>query len=639
MAYTHANGEYFLYNNQGQLISPNRPYISPTHGDELNAQKVSDSQEVLSYPAYPNTSTNHLSHHRGWSESTSSTHISSGKPFLPSYSSSIKKSLVFDTSGSWIPEIIAVIIALGAVGSIIGVLAKFNGHALPEWPYYITLNALIAVLAAVTAAAMNISLQNSMSQLKWIRFKETRTRLSDMEAYDEASRGTWGAIKLMFTLRGGFLGSFGAFISIIVLLLGPFAQQIVIYQTRVVESPEGATVSRALNYTGALPGTTSSTGFVPILPLKSAVYNGLFAENDRPAAALAFNCQSGNCSWDPYDTLGVCGECVDLTPFIQEYCAAGNSSDNCGWQVPQGARLADSTEAFSMTSQIPSARGDQPHSSIVRLIFMGTEAYDGRAGEVKPWARQCTLSVCVQTLKTTISDGVLDEKTVGIKTNSTVLDNSDLNDGYDHNVYIAGEDGTQYQLGIEAMLGMRGWFSTLFTNGSASRSTSTYNRTITDNSVVVNLTVGISSGETFFDSDIVTAFYWNYYEYANGLDLLVNDTATSMTVAFRSFSGAVPVSGHAASTESYVQVRWAFAIVPIFVVVGAAVFLLAMIYQSRKSTTQVWKSSALAMLFHGLDDNAKNHFVRSRSLKEQNAQAFATKVQLEESGDVTLLRI
>ncbi len=94
-------------------------------------------------------------------------------------------------------------IALGAVGSMMGILAKFNGHALPEWPYYITLNALIAILAAVTTAAMNISLQNSMSQLKWVRFKESRTRLSDMEAFDEASRGTWGAIKLLFTLRGG----------------------------------------------------------------------------------------------------------------------------------------------------------------------------------------------------------------------------------------------------------------------------------------------------------------------------------------------------------------------------------------------------------------------------------------------------
>ncbi|KAI1427205.1 hypothetical protein F5Y12DRAFT_792944 [Xylaria sp. FL1777] len=623
MAYTHADGEYFLYNTQGQVISPNHQYISPANDEESNAQKQPKSQGILSYSA----------------ESTISTHIPPGKPFLSSSSSSTKKDLQFNTSSSWIPEIIAITVALGAVGSIMGVLAKFNGHALPEWPYYITLNALIAVLAAVTTAAMNISLQNSMSQLKWIRFKESRTRLSDMEAFDEASRGTWGALKLLFTFRGGFLGSFGAIVSIVVLLLGPFAQQIATYQTREVDSLESASVSRALNYTGALPGTTSPTGFVPILPLKSAVYNGLFAENGRPGAALAFECQSGNCTWDHYDTLGVCAKCVDLTPFIQAYCATGKPSDDCGWQVPQGAKLADRTEVFSMTSQIPTARGDQPHSSIVRLIFMGTEAYDGKADETKPWARQCTLSACVQTLETSVSNGVLGEKMIDTKTNDTVIDNSNLNDGHDHNVYSIGKDGTQYQLGIQAMLSMRGWFSSLFTNGSASRSASAYNRTITDNTVVVNLTVGISSGETFFDSDIVTAFYWNYYEYADGLDLLVSDMATSMTVAFRSFNGAVPVSGRAVYMESYVHVHWGFSVVPIIVVVGAAVFLLAMIYQSGKSTTQVWKSSALAMLFHGLDDGARNHFLHARSLQEQKAQARVTKVQLEELDDAILLRV
>ncbi|KAI8946749.1 hypothetical protein F4801DRAFT_42180 [Xylaria longipes] len=637
MAYTRGDGEYFLYNTQGQVISPNNQYISPTHDVEINAPKESSIQAAVPYSAHPNTAPKFSSHHRDWSGSTTSTYMSSGKPFLSSSSKSIKKGLPFNTGVSWIPEILAVVISLGAVGSIMGVLAKFNGHALPEWPYYITLNAIIAVLVAVITAAMNVSLQNCMSQLKWIRFKKTRAPLSDMEAFDDASRGTWGAFKLLFTSRGGWLGSFGATVSIIGLLLGPFAQQIATYQTREVESLEGASVSRALNYTGALPGNTSSTGFVPILPLKSAVYNGLFAENGRPGAALAFECQSGNCTWDPYNTLGVCAECVDLTPFIREYCAVGESPGDCGWQVPQGAKLTDNTEVFSMTSQIPAARGDQPHSSIVRLIFMGTEAYDGRAGETKPWARQCTLSACAQKLETRVSNGILTEKTIDTKINNTVLDISDLNDGRDHNVYVTGEDGTQYQLGIEAMLSMRGWFSSLFANGSASRSAAAYNRTITDNSVVVNLTVGISSGETFFDSDIVTAFYWNYYEYVDGLDLLVSDMATSMTVAFRSFSGAVHVSGRAIYTEAYVHVHWGFAAVPILVTVGAAVFLLATIHQSEKSTTQIWKSSALAMLFHSFDNATKNYFADTRSLQEQKSQARVTKVQLKESDDGTLL--
>jgi hypothetical protein len=43
------------------------------------------------------------------------------------------------------------------------------------------------------------------------------------------------------------------------LALGPFAQQIATYKVRHVESNIGAMVPRALTYTGALVGNTSSS--------------------------------------------------------------------------------------------------------------------------------------------------------------------------------------------------------------------------------------------------------------------------------------------------------------------------------------------------------------------------------------------
>lgn len=55
------------------------------------------------------------------------------------------------------------------------------------------------------------------------------------------------------------LGSFGATVAVVALALGPFAQQVVTYESRSVESPQGASINRALNYTGALPGKTSSS--------------------------------------------------------------------------------------------------------------------------------------------------------------------------------------------------------------------------------------------------------------------------------------------------------------------------------------------------------------------------------------------
>jgi hypothetical protein len=105
--------------------------------------------------------------------------------------------------GSWTFEIVTIVLSLGAVGSICAVLAHYNDNGLPEWPNDITLNTIIALLATAANAAMTVSIQSGLSQFKWIRFKLSRAPLSDMEAFDEASRGTWGAVKLLVTGRGG----------------------------------------------------------------------------------------------------------------------------------------------------------------------------------------------------------------------------------------------------------------------------------------------------------------------------------------------------------------------------------------------------------------------------------------------------
>jgi hypothetical protein len=102
------------------------------------------------------------------------------------------------------------------------------------------------------------------------------------------------------------------------------------------------------------------------------------------------------------------------------------------------------------------------------------------------------------------------------------------------------------------MLGIQSWFFTLFTNGSASRNSS-FQGLDPAALIVVNLTVGISSGTTYFDTDIVQTFYWDYYQYVNGLSMAMSDLATSMTTAFRSFHGAVPISGMATRVETYVK--------------------------------------------------------------------------------------
>ncbi|KAH6648926.1 hypothetical protein BKA67DRAFT_594282 [Truncatella angustata] len=508
-------------------------------------------------------------HQGGWSGSTATADTAQEQPPQSPGNKSFNQT----------PEVTTIVLAFAAVGGIMGVLAHFNNRSLSDWPYYVTLNALIALLAA-----------------------ESRAPLADMEAFDEASRGTWGALKLLATARGGhtssFLGSFAAVIIIFTLALGPFAQQIVTYRTRsvMIESFGSATVARAVNYTAALPGKTTPTGYVPILSLESAVYNGLFAEYGGPKAALKFEYQTGNYRWPSFETVGVCHEYVDPV------------------------------DVFSMTPLIPSANGEMPHSTIIKLIFMGTEAKNGRVGELKPRAQLCALSAYLQTIDATVVNGVLSENVTTRVVNQTVVNMTKQEEDADLAAYITGADNTTYPVGKEAIFGMRGWFSSISAPGSAVRTATNFSRTITDNSVVVNLTVGISSS--------------NYHQYQNddGIDMLMTDMATSMTVAFRSFMGAVPVSGQAISTESFVHVRWGFAVLPIVVVAAAALFLMAAIYRTRQSDTKLLKSSALAMLLNGLDEDVRSQFRTVASLENKKRQARAVMVQLDESNGESLLR-
>lgn len=106
--------------------------------------------------------------------------------------------------GAWRLEIAGLVLALGAVACLGAVVARFDGEPLAQWPSQaVTMSALVAVLVTVGTAGMSVALASGMGQMKWVRFKQGRAPLSDLEYFDEASRGAWGGLRLLFRMRGG----------------------------------------------------------------------------------------------------------------------------------------------------------------------------------------------------------------------------------------------------------------------------------------------------------------------------------------------------------------------------------------------------------------------------------------------------
>ncbi|KAG4426773.1 hypothetical protein IFR04_000204 [Cadophora malorum] len=594
-----SSGYFAPENPRGQRFEddvPLTPLTSPGYRKSLPSPLIN---EVFG-------STHSKSHSRNWSGSTRIT--ASGDDFDDTdqlVAEKTKSNII--SNGSWFLEILCLVVGILSFGASIALLVVFHDKPLPQWPFGITLNTLIALVSAITNASLAVPLASGFGQLKWNWFKRKPSPLTDMELFDEASRGSWGAVRLLSSCRGGYIGMFGAFITIAALFLGPFSH-----------------VPAALNYTPALPGNSGSTGFVPILPMKSAVFHGLFSESGLAQPKPI--CPTGNCTYPPLTTLATCSTCVDIRSVMMQYCAEDDTdASKCGLQA-MGAKLQSSNDAFSMTTFIPSKSGNMPHSNIMKFIFMGTESRNGTAGDLQPWATQCTLEYCAQSINSTMVNGELIEVVTSETRNTTVIDTT--NSMGKAKIAIMTPDNTSVFISEPAALGIQSWFTTLFANGSASRN-SDFQSLDADALVVVNLTVGISSGTTYFDTDIVQTFYWDYYEYNDGIPQAMNELATAMTVAFRSFK-TVPIYGKATSTQIYVHVQGVWIVLPLFVVGATAIFLVLAMINTSRSGAELWKGSALAMLFYGLDHATKVQFGTEGAFDEKKRRMRSLMVYLDE---------
>lgn len=98
---------------------------------------------------------------------------------------------------SWTLEIIACLMSVIFLAAIIVVLYMYDGKSMPDWPYGITLNALVSVLSTVMKASMVFIITEGLSQLKWSWFSKGN-KLSDLALLDAASRGPAGAFVALF---------------------------------------------------------------------------------------------------------------------------------------------------------------------------------------------------------------------------------------------------------------------------------------------------------------------------------------------------------------------------------------------------------------------------------------------------------
>ncbi|KAI0377470.1 hypothetical protein F5Y04DRAFT_291811 [Hypomontagnella monticulosa] len=118
----------------------------------------------------------------------------------------------------WAWEFTATGFSICCTIAMISVLYAFQNKPLSSWQFMfqISPNSVVSLLSGFSRAAISVSVASCISQLKWIYFARSAGSLYQMETFDLASRGPWGALVLLWRLN--FKAKLAAVASLITIL-------------------------------------------------------------------------------------------------------------------------------------------------------------------------------------------------------------------------------------------------------------------------------------------------------------------------------------------------------------------------------------------------------------------------------------
>ncbi|KAF6797585.1 hypothetical protein CSOJ01_12903 [Colletotrichum sojae] len=142
----------------------------------------------------------------------------------------------------WWPEVVWCVVSVACIAVLVSVLSVYDDKPLPNWSLGLTLNTVIAFISTVCRTAFVIPVVETLSQSKWSWLKRHGPRpLKDFQVFDEASRGHWGSLKLLFTLKGRLVALLSAAILVTGIATSTVTQSVVTYPTRQVLAEGAAT--------------------------------------------------------------------------------------------------------------------------------------------------------------------------------------------------------------------------------------------------------------------------------------------------------------------------------------------------------------------------------------------------------------
>jgi hypothetical protein len=337
----------------------------------------------------------------------------------------------------WKKELLFSFFIIAFLVCIVVTIYPFHGKPRPEWPFNISINALLSIYAVAFKAALIPVVISFIIQGQWNWFAVERP-LYDLVRYDKAGRGTLGALSWLWwnKLRQP-VASLGVVIFITAIAIDPFIQQLVQYVNCTVtlaQDTESATIPRTSFFNPVTFHEGAGGDSAPSPAEETPVLSGIFS----PPTDVNFNCLTGNCTFAlEYGTVGYCSYCEDISSTIT---FTGNcSSEACNSTLPSGLSLTSISGSGQHDVQLnvlamgPTGSGGSVLDSPPFEILVGQTVYsqgmtDPTTGDIIPgcedptasstWkcrgygAASCTFSPCVRTYKASVMANRLNESMV-----------------------------------------------------------------------------------------------------------------------------------------------------------------------------------------------------------------------------------
>ncbi|THW77143.1 hypothetical protein D6D19_02506 [Aureobasidium pullulans] len=519
---------------------------------------------------------------------------------------------ICSTVKSWWRELLAISISTAALVSTAGVLLAYQNKPLSSWHLRYLPNSVISQLMTVSRSALMFSTASCVSQLSWLHIQQKPRALSDLQAFDGASRGPAGAVAMLaFPTRYCVPAIVASLITLATLLMEPLSQQVLQFPVQDLVVLQNATYPTTQMYAPApkedmIQKKEFLYGHVILIhgpifvdfasnldaTLQAAIVNSIFGSPLPNAFACPVN---ASCSWQSTSTLGICSRCTNVTATTRQNCSFSISprkESRCNYTTPGDLQLQTSmfkagtgTEEWTFFTKFTSnaAQGSHfvkfpQHAELVTFATL-TTGLNVEAPDIE----ECSLSWCAKVLRNASAQ----ESRFSVQTDDYPLDLSSL---------WSGPDGIRNAIALDQY-------------GSLDHEE----------------LPGLSLGSAMLSSPSIAH--------------VANDIATSLTNAIQNLTtdDTIQQSGDSIYQVQYIQVQWIWLAFPATVVLLGLLLLLATMVQSHLDKALVWKCSPLALLFHplqGWNDDDLDHV----SKHEMEKSAKGMRGQLMQ-GDNSGLRI